>query len=256
MGLFGSAPPKPTLQEQQQNVRNSANGSLHDTQQRSAVIDAEVIALKKKAVAMRISNPQRARQMLQLAKQKADFNIKSGSMALNTNAVLSSTEMATHAMTQASVMREGANYMTALQATMGDVGDVEETMEDVNEAMEMTNEMVDAVSGPLRMGGEALDEDDMDAELAAMADQEAASVSQANDEQAEREQYELEEQLLNLHVPSSPDIRPRGGGPVPIYNGGGGGTATAVRPASAPIRIPTSTPTQSYTRSMLDGLAD
>lgn len=82
----------------------------------------------------------------------------------NNTALASQAESTQMAADNVSLMRDGANYQKEILKQTGDIDDIEETMQDVQEVMEEGNDIIEAVSRPLDLGGviPELDDDQLD----------------------------------------------------------------------------------------------
>jgi len=197
MKLFGKAKAAPSAKDSIIKLRET----LEMLEKREAFLQAkcnkEVIEAKK---FLQQKNKRAAMMCLKRKKTYESQIDKISGARMTIETQVNAIEGASVTMDALSAMRTGAQAMRQLHRGMTSE-QVDDTMEDIREQMDLANELNEAISQPL--GGEIIDEDELEAELDAL------------------EQENVDEQLLGLEaarlptkLPSAPSTVPAGKAPA------------------------------------------
>ncbi|XP_071503378.1 charged multivesicular body protein 4b-like [Diadema antillarum] len=186
MSFFGKKKkaPAPTSNEALQKLRSVEEMLMKKQDFLEGKIDNELKLAKK-------NGTKNKRAALQALKRKKRYEKQLAQIDGTLTTIETQREALENAHTNTEVLSTMQYASKALQATHAKVGvdDVDELMGDIQEQMERAQEITDAISNPIGFGAEDIDEDELNAEL------------------EELEQEEFDEKMLDVDIelPSVPD---------------------------------------------------
>eukprot|EP01098_Paradermamoeba_levis_P006214 TRINITY_DN2587_c0_g1_i2.p1 TRINITY_DN2587_c0_g1~~TRINITY_DN2587_c0_g1_i2.p1 ORF type:complete len:221 (-),score=46.08 TRINITY_DN2587_c0_g1_i2:110-772(-) len=176
--LFGRPKPEVTPRESIQRLRDT----LTMLEKREEYLEKKIH--KERLFAKQNATKNKRAAIMALKRMKAyetQIERLSGArMTIETQVM--ALEGATVSLEAMNAMRMGASAMRTIHRNMN-INDVDNTMEEIREQMDLVNEINDAIAQPI--GGEIYDEDELESELAALAEE------------------NLDEEFLGIKTPAS-----------------------------------------------------
>lgn len=174
MGLFGSSK-KPTAQTNVSSTEaiNRMRATLDILSKKEAHLESRMAAESATALSSASSNRSAALLALHRRKLLTKHRDQTRAARFNLELQLMAIENATLNLETMEAMRQGSLAIKALHGAVS-VERVDETMEEIREQMEVAQEISEAIASPLGAAGLGMvvDEDELDAELEALQQEE------------------------------------------------------------------------------------